>query len=78
VDRDRLKALAVLEGIALGIALAAPVTPSRTGSTWSPAEMFTPDPNYLQKVLAGFVVVNLMIAVIGVAVWLLDRRSGSR
>jgi hypothetical protein len=78
MDRDRLKALATLEGIALGIALAAPVTPSRTGSTWSPAELFTADPNYLQKVLASFVVVNLMIAAIGVVVWLWVRRGGSR
>jgi hypothetical protein len=67
---DRLTGIVVLEVIALAIALAAPITPSKTGSTWSPAELVTPDPNYVQKVLASFVVVNVIIAVLAIVVWL--------
>ena len=67
---DRLTGLLVLEGIAVAIALAAPVTPSKTGSTWSPAELFTGDPNYIEKVFASFVTVNVIIAVLGLVVWL--------
>ena len=71
--RARLTGLLVLEFIALLIALVSPVTPSRTGSTWSPAELFTTDPSYGQKVLAAFVTVNLMLAVLGGIVWLAGR-----
>ena len=67
---DRLTGIFVLEAIALGIAIAAPITPSKTGSTWSPAELLTPDPSYLYKVLASFVTVNIIIAVLAIAVWL--------
>jgi hypothetical protein len=65
-----LKGFLVLQGIALAIAFAVPITPSKTGSTWSPAELVTADPNYLQKVVASFVSVNGIIAVLGVVVWL--------
>jgi len=77
---DRLKAVAVLEVIALLIALVEPITPSKTGSTWSPAEIFTADPRYLAKVLASFVSVNLLIAALGVLVWVVSkvRRKGDQ
>jgi hypothetical protein len=75
--RDRLKGLLVLEAIALGIALVAPVTPSRTGSTWSPAELLTAEPTYLLDVLVSFVVVNLMFAVLAMLVWIVTKVSGS-
>jgi hypothetical protein len=71
--RDRLKGVVVLESIALAIALVTPVTPSRTGSTWSPAEIFTNDPSYLEKVLASFVTVNLLMVFLGVVVWIVTR-----
>jgi len=70
---DRLKAVAVVEVIALLIALAEPVTPSKTGSTWSPAEIFTPDPSYLAKVLASFISVNLLIATFGGLAWVVSK-----
>ncbi len=59
----------VTQAIALGIALVSPLTPSKTGSTWSPAELVWPDPGYLQKVLASFVTVNLLLVVIGLVAW---------
>jgi hypothetical protein len=77
--RDRFVAVLIIESIALAIALVSPVTPSKTGSTWSPAEFFTTDPSYLQKVLAAFVTVHLIIAVLGVVVWIASRSApGSR
>ena len=75
--RDRLKGVLVLESIALAIALVTPVTPSRTGSTWSPAEIFTTDPSYLEKVLASFVTVNLLMVFLGVVVWIVTRLGRS-
>lgn len=74
---ERLKGLAVIEGIALAIALVAPVTPSKTGSTWSPAEIFTADPSYLQQVLATFVSVNIIMAFLGAVIWVAGRRGSS-
>jgi hypothetical protein len=71
--RDRLRGLLAVEGIALAIALVAPVTPSKTGSTWSPAELFDSDPGYLDKVLASFVTVNLLVLLIGAVAWVLLR-----
>jgi len=69
----RLTGILVVEVIAALIALVEPVTPSKTGSKWSPAEIFTTDPSYLQKVLAAFVAVNLLFAVLGVVVWVVHR-----
>jgi hypothetical protein len=66
----RAQGLLALEAIAVLIALAMPITPSKTGSTWSPASLFWPDPNYLQKVAVSFVGVNLLLVLIGVAAWI--------
>ncbi len=55
---DWLVAVLLTEGTALLIALVTPVTPTKTGSTWSPADLFTADPSYLQKVMASFVMVS--------------------
>ena len=74
---DRAVALLVIETISLGIAIVAPITPSRTGSTWSPAELVTADPSYLEKVAASFVRVNVMIFVIGLVAWIALRPAGS-
>ena len=70
----RLKAVAVLESIALLIAVFEPLTPSKTGSKWSPAELFTADPSYPGKVLASFISVNLLIALLGVVVWVVSKK----
>ena len=75
---DWLVAVVLTEGTALMIALVTPITPSRTGSTWSPAELFSADPNYLEKVLASFVAVNLIIAVLAPVAWVAIRRDRSK
>ena len=65
--------LLAAEGIALGIALALPITPSKTGSTWSPAHLFTPDPSYMEKAFASFVGVNLLLLVLGLITVLVSK-----
>lgn len=73
--RDRAVGFFVVEAIAVGIALVTPITPSKTGSTWSPAHLFSPDPTYLEQVVASFVVVNLLLLAFGLFVWLISKRS---
>jgi hypothetical protein len=73
---ERVTGLLVIESIALAIALVTPITPSKTGSTWSPADLMWTDPTYLQKVAASFVVVNLLIAVLGLAALAVAKWSG--
>lgn len=75
--RDRLVGLLAAEGIALGIAVALPLTPSKTGSTWSPAHLFTPDPSYLEKVAASFVAVNILMLVLGFVAVLVSKKDGA-
>jgi hypothetical protein len=70
---DWVTGLLATQAIALGIALVTPVTPSKTGSTWSPANIFSTDPTYLEKVGASFVLVNLMLLVLGIAAWVVSR-----
>ena len=65
--------LLAAEGIALGIAIALPLTPSKTGSTWSPAHLFTPDPSYPEKVFGSFVFVNLLLLVLGLIAVLVSK-----
>jgi predicted TIM-barrel fold metal-dependent hydrolase len=60
------------------IALVTPITPTKTGSTWSPAELFTADPSYLEKVFASFVMVNLIIAALGLVAWVAIRRGWTK
>lgn len=75
---DWLVAVVLVEATALLIALVTPITPSKTGSQWTPADIFSADPSYLEKVLASFVVVNVMIAIIGVLAWIFIRRDRSK
>ena len=65
--------LLTVEAIALLIALAMPITPSKTGSTWSPAQLFATDPSYLMEVAVYFVITNLLILAIGLAAWVWSR-----
>ena len=67
----------VIEGFALMVALVTPITPSRTGSTWSPAEYFSADPPYLAEVATSFLMVNALLFAIGLVVWITSRFSGS-
>ena len=55
----------VVEFIALLIALALPVTPSKTGSNMDIASLFIEDPGYLENVLVSFLFTNVLIGVIG-------------
>ena len=73
--RDRAVGILAMESIALGIALAMPITPSKTGSTWSPAHLFTPDPTYLEEVAASFVSVNAIFVVLGVLALVVSKRT---
>ena len=79
--RDRLPGWAtgilVIESIALLIAIVSPLTPSKTGSTWSPADLFSPDPTYLEKVGASFVVVNILILLLGLVAVVVSRLGES-
>lgn len=68
-----LTGILVTQSIALGIALVAPITPSKTGSTWSPANFFSSDPTYLEKVGASFVLVNLLLLALGLAALVVSR-----
>jgi len=62
-----------VEAIALLIGLAMPITPSKTGSTWSPAHLFSADPSYLTEVAVYFLMTNVLILGIGVGVWVLAK-----
>ncbi|MBT8479822.1 MAG: hypothetical protein KJO06_12950 [Gemmatimonadetes bacterium] len=75
---DRVKGVLVIEFVALAIALVTPITPSKTGSTWTPADPIWPDPTYLQKAAASFVAVNFLILVLGLAAWAALKYGGSK
>jgi len=66
-----------IEGAALAIALLLPITPSKTGSEWGPAELFFEAPTYLHEVAVDFVFVNLLLLAIGVPAYWYVRRSGA-
>ena len=71
-----LAAVILAEAAALMIALVTPITPSKTGGpAWTPADMFSTDPSYLEEVAASFVLVNVLIAVIGLVAWVAVRRG---
>ena len=73
----RAKGVLGVEAFALMVALVTPITPSKTGSTWSPGELFSTDPSYLEDVAASFLMVNGLLLVIGLMVWITSRFSGS-
>lgn len=70
---DRLKGILVVEAVALAIALVTPITPSKTGSYWTFAELVWEEPSYLQDVAVSFGVVNLLIMSIGLVIWIVGR-----
>jgi hypothetical protein len=65
----------LIEFAVLLIALLMPVTPSKTGSDWTPAALFFPDPNYWQEVLVYFAFTNIMVGILAVVVMLWWRRQ---
>jgi hypothetical protein len=63
----------VVEGLAFPIALVTPVTPSKTGSDGTFADLVWEEPSYLQEIAASFAVVNLFIVSIGLVIWIASR-----
>lgn len=68
----------MLEGVALLIGLAMPITPSKTGGDFSLADWFFEDPSYLQEVLVYFLFTNLVLAVLVLIALLLLRSEKSQ
>ncbi len=69
--QEKLKIIALLEAMALGIALFLPITPSKTGDGTSDlAPFFIDDPSYLESVAVGFVAVNALFLLLAWACWL--------
>jgi len=64
----------LVEAAALLIGLAMPLTPSKTGSTWSLAHFFTTNPSYLTEVFVYFVFTNLLLLVFGSVLWMRRER----
>jgi hypothetical protein len=71
----RAKGVLGVEAFALLVALVTPITPSKTGSTWTPGEFFSADPSYLLDVAASFLMVNGLLLVLGLTVWIVSRFS---
>jgi hypothetical protein len=74
----RWQVACVIEGVALMIGLVMPVTPSKTGSDWSMAQLVFPEPSYLQEVLVYFVLTNLLIVAFVGTLWLFVRLEQRR
>jgi hypothetical protein len=72
----RAKGVLAVEAFALLVALVTPITPSKTGSTWTPGEFFSTDPSYVVDVAASFLMVNCLLFAIGLAVWITSRFGG--
>ncbi len=80
-DRQREYSLWIIvllfEFIALLIGLVMPITPSKTGSDYSLAELFFEDPSYLQEVLVYFLLANLtlgILALVALAIYRWEKR----
>jgi hypothetical protein len=74
----RWKLLVLVEVAALGIAMVMPVTPSKTGSRWIPAELVFADPSYGQEVLVYFVLANIVFGVFAAALVTMVRLEEGR
>jgi hypothetical protein len=71
--RDRWVGIAAIEGIAVAIGLAMPITPSRTGSDGSLAQLFLDDPTYLQEFVVYFLLTHALFILIGLVAWVWSR-----
>ena len=74
---DWLAAVLLVKGGAIAISLLIPITPSKKGSTWSPAHVFTADPTYFDRALASFAMTNLIIVAIGLVALVAIKRDRS-
>jgi uncharacterized membrane protein len=63
--------LFLAEGTAVLIGLIMPITPSKTGSNRGLAHFIFPEPSYWQQVCVYFVITNLLLIILGmaIAVW---------
>lgn len=68
----------LIQATALMIGIVMPVTPSKTGSDWSMAELVFAEPSYVQEVLVYFVLTNLLVLVVGTALFVAVRRDEGR
>ena len=69
------KLLLLAELFALLIGMVTPILPSRTGATRGVAHLFFAAPSYLEEVLVSFLLINLVMAVIGIIVIVSVRRE---
>lgn len=65
----------VVEVALLAIALLMPLTPTKTGSQWSPATLVWDEPGYLHEVLFWLVATHLLAGLLGAAAWIAVRRG---
>lgn len=74
---SRWRLLVLMETAAFLISLVMPVTPSRAGTRWSPAEFVWPDPSYLQQVSVWFVITNAVALLMGgcLVLWVQSERG---
>lgn len=73
-----LEGIFALELIAVLIALAMPITPSKTGSDFSPAEWLFGEPSYLQDAAVYFLAANALFLLLGCAIWVWIRVDRAR
>ena len=67
--RDQRAVAILAESSALLIAVAMALVPGRSGSTWSPADFFWDDPGLLLRIASTFVLMNVLLAVLGLVGW---------
>lgn len=77
LPRDWVVAVCLTEASCVLIALLMPITPSRTGGRWSPAELLIENPTYLERALAWLVITNAIVIVGAAVLWLFVRRRGA-
>lgn len=75
--RDWAAVAFLSEAAALLIALAMAFIPGRGGTTWSPADLLWEAPGQLVRVLATFLLVNMLLAVLALGAWGAVRRGGA-
>lgn len=74
------KVVLLIEWVCVLIGLAMPITPSKTGSDFSMADLLFDDPHYLQEVVVYFALGNLLFGIltlIVLAVLWKDRRAAT-
>jgi hypothetical protein len=73
-----LKIIALVEVLAVVSGLVIPLTPSKTGGRIRIATLFMEDARYLHEFLVMFLLTNLFVAGLALAVWISNRREAAR